>query len=235
MNLAKIGIVPLWDSEKDSLWMLPGYMEGVIAAGGLPVMMPLTSNTQIIEQLAGEFDGFLFTGGQDVSPELYNEEKSERCGECCEARDKMESLLFTEVLSRDKPVFGICRGIQLINALLGGTLYQDIPSQHPESSSITHRQCPPYDIPSHIVNIYHNTPLHALLGKDTINVNSYHHQAIKDLSPQLNAMASAEDGLVEAVYMPNRKFVWAVQWHPEYSPKDTSSQQLFSAFVDSCR
>lgn len=210
--------------------MLPGYMKGIIDAGGLPIMLPLTDDQNLICQLVSSCDGFLFTGGHDVSPGLYGEEKLLQCGECCPERDKMETVLLKEILCADKPLLGICRGIQFLNTALGGTLYQDIPTQI--KTKTEHHQLPPYDIPVHQVNIKDGTALYDLLMTQTIKVNSYHHQAIKDLSPQLRVMAVSEDGFIEGVYMPTKKFVWAVQWHPEFSFRtDENSRKIFRAFV----
>lgn len=228
-----IGVVPLWDEEKNSLWMLPGYMNGIIAAGGIPVMLPLTDDKDILGQLADRCSGFLFTGGQDVSPDVYGCQIKYENVICCKERDSMELKLLQEVLIREKPVLGICRGIQLINASIGGTLYQDLP--HETESQTEHHQQPPYDVPVHDVMIDRGSPLYRLLRQQKLRVNSYHHQAVRELSPQLKAMAYAPDGIVEAVYMPGRKFVWAVQWHPEFSYlKDSSSFMIFEEFVKAC-
>ena len=225
-----IGVVPLWDETKDSYWMLPGYMDGLTQAGGLPIILPLTDDQNEIHQLAGLCDGFLFTGGHDVSPEMYGEEALPECGVICPARDNMETALLKEALALGNPVLGICRGIQLLNIALGGTLYQDLPMQR--SSMICHRQEPPYDVPSHTVSVAHGTPLASVLGVEELAVNSCHHQGIKDLAAGLQLMASAPDGLVEAVCLPNAGFVWAVQWHPEFFPRlDEPSQKIFRAFV----
>lgn len=228
-----IGVLPLVDSGRDSLWMLPGYFNGIIAAGGVPVMLPLSTDREILSQLADTYDGFLFTGGQDVSPALYGEDILPECGEISQPLDEMESILLTDLIRRDKPVLGICRGIQFINAALGGTLYQDIPSQKP--SDTEHHQSPPYDIPIHSVTISGGTPLHALLDRSEIRVNSYHHQAVKKLSPKLLPMAYSEDGLVEGVYMPDKKYIMAVQWHPELSfLSDNNSMLIFRSFIEAC-
>jgi putative glutamine amidotransferase len=236
MRRPVIGLAPLWDEEKDSLWMLPGYMDGIEQAGGLPVMLPLSTDKLMLEQICRSVDGLLFTGGQDVCPGLYGEEKSTCCGTICDKRDDMESLLFSiSVMSMDKPAFGICRGIQLFNVLLGGTLYQDLPAQYKGMPQLCHRQKPPYGMPDHRVTIGTGSPLHALLGTDTMAVNSCHHQGIRELSQELVCMAVAEDGLIEAVYVPCRRFVWAVQWHPEYSLHDENSRLLFEAFINACR
>ncbi len=231
MKKAMIGVVPLVDTEKESYWMVPGYMQGIQEAGGLPVMLPLTADRTDIRQIAETMDGFLFTGGHDVSPEVYGEKPLPQCGECCPERDAMEKELLLAALELDKPVLGICRGIQFINGVLGGTLYQDLPSQRP--SDVEHHQTPPYDIPVHKVEILRGTPLWDLLQKNELSVNSYHHQAIKKLSPQLQVMAVSEDGLTEAVRMEEKNFVWAVQWHPEFSfLTDPDSRKIFQIFVE---
>jgi putative glutamine amidotransferase len=230
MKQAIIGVVPLWDEDKNSLWMIPGYMDGIITSGGLPVMLPLTADPGVLLPLADACDGFLFTGGQDVDPTLYGEAPLPECGKPCPLRDAMEKLLLEHaVLGQDKPGFGICRGIQFINAVLGGSLYQDLPSQH--GSAVNHHQSPPYDRPVHRVTILPDTPLHGLLGADELRVNSYHHQAVRALAPSLRPAAISEDGLIEAVFLPDRTYALAVQWHPELAPEDPYSKKLFDAFV----
>lgn len=225
-----IGLVPLIDTGRESYWMLPGYMAGLRQAGGLPIMLPLTDDAAQIRQLVSLCDGLLFTGGHDLSPALYGQEPLPELGECVPARDAMEMALLREALVQDKAVFGICRGIQLLNTALGGTLYQDIPTQFP--STVNHRQSAPYHQPIHDVSLKEGSPMEVLLGQNAIRVNSCHHQGIRRLSPQLEIMGTAPDGLVEAVCMPDRRFVWAVQWHPEFAYKaDETSRQLFRAFV----
>ena len=236
MSIPLIGIVPLWDEERNSLWMLPGYMDGIRLAGGLPVMLPLSSDKAIIDQICRTVDGLLFTGGHDIFPGLYREETNALCGPVCKERDKMEIMLFSEaVMNMNKPALGICRGIQLFNVALGGTLYQDLPSQFSGRFSINHRQTNPNDEKSHTVMIDSSSPLFTLLNSVRMEVNSIHHQGICELPPELERMAIAEDGLIEAVYMPSKKFVWAVQWHPELTLYDANSQLLFDAFIGACR
>jgi putative glutamine amidotransferase len=225
-----IGVMPLWDEERNSIWMIPGYMDAIIRAGGVPVILPLCKDETILEQLVETCDGFLFTGGQDVSPVLYDEKALEGVI-TSEIRDMMEGSILRKAIDQDKPVLGICRGIQFINIFLGGTLYQDIPSEHP--SDVEHHQHPPYDVPIHEVEIVRGSPLEACINKDHLMVNSYHHQAIKKVAQGLNVMAVSADGLVEAVCMPEHKFLWAVQWHPELSYKvDSDSQKIFNVFVE---
>lgn len=229
-----IGLIPLVDDARDSLWMLPGYMEGVAAAGGLPVMLPLTDDEPSLDRLCGLCDGLLLTGGHDVAPELYGEERLAACGATSTMRDRMETGLLRRALETDMPVLGICRGLQFINAALGGTLWQDIPSQCP--SGITHVQKKPYNAPTHAVNVISGTPLHRLLKTDALMVNTLHHQAIRQLAEPLSAMAAAPDGLIEAIWHPSRRFVWGVQWHPEFMwQKDAASMAIFRAFVGACQ
>lgn len=229
-----IGVTPLFDCQKNSYWMLPGYMDALEAADAAPMILPLTGDKELIARLAALCDGFLLTGGQDVSPVLYGETVHEHCGEICPARDTLEGVLMRLALDADKPVFGICRGLQFINAFLGGTLWQDLASEHP--SDTEHRMTPPYDRVVHYVEITAGTPIAQTIGAGTLGVNSCHHQAIKELSPQLVEAARSTDGLVEAVYMPGKRFVWAVQWHPEATFKtDEHSAKLFDAFVRSTK
>lgn len=232
--MVKIGIVPLYDAARASLWMLPGYMDGIMQAGGTPFMLPLTADTALLRALVDTCDGFLFPGGQDVSPARYGAAVSPHCGETCPERDAMEAALLHEIWVRNKPLLGICRGIQLINAVLGGTLYQDLPTEHP--AHISHRMASPYDRAAHTVSVVADSPLARLAPANRLGVNSCHHQAIRDLSPQLRPMALSDDGLVEAAYAPTQRFLWAVQWHPEWLFRsDACSRGIFRALVDACQ
>jgi len=231
-NIPVIGITPLWDREKNSLWMLPGYMEGIRLCGGLPVMLPLMTGKEEARKAAIMCDGILLTGGQDVSPGLYGETILNGRVETAPERDLTESLLLDCILETDMPVLGICRGIQFLNAYLGGTLYQDLPSQL--ASEVVHNQGRPYDKPIHEVKL--KGELKELIGKDSTMVNSLHHQAVRIPAPSLIPMAEAPDGVVEAVMMEGKKFVWAVQWHPEFMiPEDDDSMLIFRRFVEECR
>lgn len=228
-----IGCIPLYDDEKDSYWMVPGYMKMLEDAGAVPLMLPLTDDDGIIDYFMKICGGFLLTGGHDVTPSLYSAAKSEKCGTNCPTRDSMEKKILSKSVAADKSVLGICRGIQLMNVCLGGDLYQDLPSEHP--SGTEHHMSAPYDRVAHFVKLLSDTPLRAIIGKDRIGVNSYHHQAIKKLAPVLTAEAMSDDGLTEAAYMPGKRFIRAVQWHPEFSYKtDENSRKIVAAFVASC-
>ena len=225
-----IGVMPLYDDEKESYWMLPGYMKMLEAEGAIPLMLPLTANAEELDYFLALCGGFLLTGGHDVSPSVYHAGREPWCGPCCESRDEMERYILSRAVEQDRSVLGICRGIQFMNACCGGTLYQDLETEH--ASPIDHHMAPPYDRTAHWVTVQKGTPLFDILGKEQIGVNSYHHQAIKTLSPAFQAMAISEDGLIEGIYMPDHKFIMGVQWHPEFSYQvDENSRKLIRAFV----
>lgn len=226
-----IGLIPLWDDERESYWMLPGYMKLIEQCGGLPMMLPMTDDEKMLDQALGLCDGLLLTGGHDVSPTLYGQEPLAVCGKPCVMRDRMESYLLRLVLEKDMPVLGICRGIQLMNVCLGGTLYQDIPSQHP--SDVNHQMTPPYDRIVHSVEIQAGTILAGILGVGKYEVNSYHHQAVCRLSPYVTPSAVSEDGLVEAIEIKEKRFALGVQWHPEFI-QDDGAMKLVRAMIHAC-
>lgn len=229
-----IGLIPLYDDEKESYWMLPGYMKAIERCGGVPIMLPLTRDAEELAQAYCLCDGILFTGGHDVSPSVYGEAKKETCGISCDDRDFMEMFILDKCLEDNKPFFGICRGIQFVNAYLGGTLYQDLPTEY--ESEVEHHMEPPYDRTAHKVQVLGGTRLADIIGEGTHEVNSYHHQAIKELSPKVEKLAVSEDGLVEAISVKGQDFGIAVQWHPEFSYENNpESLKLVKAFVDSCR
>ena len=228
-----IGLIPLYDEEKDSYWMLPGYMKVMERCGALPIMLPLTEDEEELTQCLSMCDGLLLTGGHDVNPAVYGEDPIPECGQWCSQRDVMETFLLKQAIEKDLPVFGICRGIQFMNACLGGTLYQDLGSQHP--SATEHHMTPPYDRGIHKVTVKEGSLLAGIIGAGEHNVNSYHHQAVRDLAPGLEAMAYSEDGLIEAIRVLDKKFVVGVQWHPEFAfEHDPECLRLVQAFVDAC-
>lgn len=228
-----IGVMPLYDEERESIWMLPAYMDGLREAGAVPVILPLVIDDEDIGLIDNMIDGYLFTGGHDIDPYLYGEE-NRSCGVINHDRDRLEKAVFEKAYGGDKPILGICRGLQIINAFLGGTLYQDLPTERPTDTA--HVMERPYDRAVHNVKIERKSSLYKLLETDTLGVNSYHHQAIKDIAPPLSVMAVAEDGTAEAFEDRTRRFLWAVQWHPEFSYRtDQCSRKIFKAFTDACK
>ena len=224
-----IGVTPSVDEENNRCLVQPGYLESIDRAGGLPLMLPLTDRDEDIAQILALCDGFLFVGGPDIEPWRYGQELLPECGPQNVQRDAMEWKLMEAVLAADKPILGVCRGIQVLNAVLGGTLYQDIPSQYDTQLSHSMPE-PPYNRVAHPFRVVAGTPLACLPPAE--GINSRHHQAILDLAPGLEIMAYSADGIIEAVRMPDKKFVWAVQWHPEaFWEEDGIHIELFRQLV----
>ena len=228
-----IGVTPSVDEEKHRCVVQPGYLESIDRAGGLPLMLPLTDREEDIAHFVEICDGFLFVGGPDIEPWRYGQELLPECGAQNIRRDAMEWKLMEAALAADKPIFGVCRGIQVLNTVLGGTLYQDIPSQY--QTDLSHAMPePPYNRTAHPIRVVEGTPLAKF--PSAAGVNSRHHQAILDLAPGLEIMAYASDGIVEAVRMPEKRFVWAVQWHPEAFWEEAGMNiELFRAFVEAAK
>ncbi len=222
-------VSPLWDDKLQSLWMIPGYLDGLRKAGADPIVLNLDSSADYLDHLISISDGILITGGPDVSPLLYDESPRPLCGAPCEVRDKLETHLLAAADQRDIPLLGICRGLQIMNVFFGGSLYQDLPSE--SSSETSHRMTPPYDRRVHDVSVTSGTLLHDILGRDTIGVNSYHHQGVKRVGAGLTVSAVASDGLVESLENRGKTFMLAVQWHPEFMPEAPEQKWIFESFV----
>ena len=233
-----IGITPQFDTSQNlsrlqRLHISTTYFDAVEKAGGIPVMLPWQDNKDDLARVAEAFDGIIFSGGNDISPLLYGENVLEECGDITPARDKSELLLAKFVYEKGIPTLGICRGCQVINVAMGGTLYQDIPSQFNGEETIIHSQKTIVgNYPSHRLKISKDSCLYDCFGKEEILVNSFHHQAVKRLAPNLTASAYAEDGLIEAIECATKKrFYLGVQWHPEMMNEDEDSLKLFRYFV----
>lgn len=233
MNKPIIGVTPHLDIENNRVCIASNYLNSIIAAGGVPILLPLEADQESLTKAASICDGFLFTGGPDIAPFRFGEETIRECGEVMPKRDSMEEALFHLAMESDKPIFGICRGIQVLNVFLGGTLYQDIPAQYPSPHALAHSQKSARNVLTHSVLVEKDTLVYDILQKDCIQVNSFHHQAIKDVAPSLKVAATSIDSMVEAVYLPGHKFFVAVQWHPEHLIHDTKDAiLLFKAFVN---
>ena len=206
------------------------YSEAIRHFGGAPILIPVAQTTDTLETILGRVDGLLLSGGPDINPRCYGEQPLEGLGEVDEGLDRMELEAARIALRKDIPLFAICRGIQTLNVALGGTLYQDIPSQ--VQGAIHHAQKADKAVNTHSICIEGKTTLRKIFKKKEIWVNSKHHQAIKDVAPCLIISARGEDGVIEAVEAPKKKFALGVQWHPEGTWKEDSySKKLFRAFV----
>ncbi len=227
-----IGVTNLIDTAKNSYWMLPEYLEMIEDLGGIPLIMPVLSDKEDIAQILSQIDGVLLTGGQDIQPSLYRELQLECCGETSLERDECECELIKQAIAKDMPILGICRGVQILNTIHGGTLYQDLATQY--HTYVNHHMSAPYNRYVHKVRLDHY--LRYLLGEDEIAVNSYHHQAVKDLGKGLEVNATAEDDLIEAIALPSKRFVVGVQWHPEFLyDQDEANRHLVHAFIAKCK
>ncbi|MBC3797814.1 gamma-glutamyl-gamma-aminobutyrate hydrolase family protein [Acetobacterium tundrae] len=235
-NKPIIGVLPQYNAIEKKIYIAPPYMNSIIAGGGLPVVLPFVKNKKDIKTLTKEFDGFLFTGGQDINPSLYGQPLCNCSDEISPRRDELELNLFNAIIKENKPIFGICRGMQLINVALGGTLKQDILGVKKIGMTLQHFQKTPFDIPVHEINIEKNTLLYQILEKDKILVNSVHHQGIGNLADGLLSTATSVDNLVEAIEIKDLDFGIAVQWHPEQLLKtDSNARKLFTAFVNAAQ
>jgi putative glutamine amidotransferase len=213
------------------------YPRAIEAAGGIPQLIHLTEDQEVLRALFERVDGLLLPGGDDISPARYGEAPHPRLGQTSDLHDAVDLTLFGWARAARKPILGICRGLQLINVALGGTLYQDIAAQ--KENAIFHREGDErqdWAYLAHPITLAPGSWLAACLDVDTIAVNSLHHQGIKDLAPGLRAVGHAPDGLVEAVETDDTLAV-AVQCHPEelWEQADRRWARLFAGFVDRCR
>ncbi|MBR5615724.1 MAG: gamma-glutamyl-gamma-aminobutyrate hydrolase family protein [Clostridia bacterium] len=224
MNRPIIGIAGT-TNEHGKIDMSPHYLNAVWEAGGVGVLLAYTQDEQKLAEYAEVFDGSLFAGGVDIDPMRYGEQVAFDSVEINPDRDAFEFALYRHVKPTNKPLLGICRGLQLFNVVEGGTLYQHIEG---------HRQSEPGENRGQKTLVYKDSMLYSLIGESEIMTNTFHHQNIKALAPTLVADAESFDGYLEAVHMPGHPFYLGVQWHPEiYRRDDQSMQKVFKAFVNS--
>lgn len=236
-----IGITCATFYDKD--WCPPtfghrqSYIDAIVRAGGIPLLIPLVEQEEVLRALYERIDGLLLAGGGDVLPVYYGEEPHERLGTTDPLRDHVELPLTRWAAADGKPILGICRGIQVLNVALGGTLYQDIEAQI--ATALSHESSYERQDWTHMAHELRLDPesrLAQLLQSPDILTNSLHHQSLKDIAPDLRAVGWAPDGVVEAVEGVNGHFMLGVQCHPEaLEPHaDTRWGAVFAAFVESC-
>jgi len=218
-----IGLSLRYNDEHTAVALGETYIRVLEYAGAVPLLLPEVEAQEDADRMVSLCDGVLFTGGGDLHPSYYGEEASEQLGRIEPQRDVFEFKLWNAVMAQKKPVLGICRGCQFINAALGGTLYQHIPRH---AKGVTHN-----------VAIYKGSELHDVLG-DVFVSNSFHHQAIKRQAPGIRITARAADGIIEAFDVPGDQFIMGIQWHPEktfYATHDEKSAEIVKIFVDKCK
>ena len=215
------------------------YVQVLVQAGAIPWVIPLLEHDEAtLRGIYDRTDALFLPGGVDIDPAAYGAERGPACGRTDPARDWTELLLTRWALADAKPVLAVCRGAQILNVAVGGTLYQDVGTEH--ATALKHDQFPTggrrRDDLSHDVRIAAGSRLGALLETDVLPVNSMHHQGIARLAPGLTAVAMAADGLIEGVEVADDRFVLGVQWHPEdLVDVDPRMRRLFDAFIAAAR
>ena len=210
------------------------YVHAVESAGGLPILIPMLTNLQGLEDLFPRLDGILLSGGIDLQPSLYGEQKHPALDRFDPQLDTFEMTLATWALQEDIPILGICRGMQLLNVLLGGNLYQDIASQRPGSLEHRRRDLPRTEL-THTVTVEEESLMEKILGTRQLWVNSLHHQAIKEPGKGIYISGHSDDGVAELMEVHDHRFVLGVQGHPEEIYENVPVfAGLFRAFVCAC-
>lgn len=212
--------------------VVEAYARAISQASACPVLIPPSLSDDELNTLVQRLDGVLFSGGGDIDPFHYGFETHPKVGEVDPDRDQVELHLLQKVVQEAIPFLGICRGLQLVNVGLGGTLYADIPDQYPGGQK--HDFYPGWSRShlAHEVRVDPDSRLASILGLEPVEVNSLHHQAVRQIAPGLRPTAYSPDGLVEGVELPDHPFGLAVQWHPEWLTAHAPMQALFRAFVE---
>lgn len=206
------------------------YIKAITNAGGIPVILPNNADLSTVREIVDRLDGVLLSGGGDVDPALYGRRPNGHLGSVNPRRDAFEIAIAQYVLNEtDKPLLGVCRGIQVMNVAMGGTLYIDLPSEGKPSHSLGMYQ---RDQVSHAITVAENTRLAAIMGQGQGWVNSFHHEAVLDPADCFAVSAvSVPDDVIEAIELPGDRFALGVQWHPEELTAREETRKLFKAFV----
>jgi len=221
------------DSPIEVFGLMPSYVKAILAAGGLPVLIPLALSSEDLQALLPRLDGVLLPGGGDIEPSYYGgNDDDPLVRDVDKVRDAFEVTLIRNTVQNKKPMLAICRGLQVFNVALGGSLWEDISNQMPGAMRHDYFGNGMRDHLAHEVTVSRGSLLHDILGADALRVNSLHHQGIRVLAPDLRASAFSADNLVEAVEVEGHPFAVGVQWHPEHllqaEPRMTL---LFKRFV----
>jgi putative glutamine amidotransferase len=212
------------------------YLRALIGAGAAPLLIPHLTDRSLLRALFGLLDGLLLPGGEDIDPAHFAEAHHEKLGRVSPDRDETELTLTRWAVEEGLPLLAICRGIQVLNVALGGSLYQDIQAQIPRAQRHDWYPGFPRDHLSHPVEIVADSQLARITDTTSLWVNSLHHQVVKDVAPGLTIVARAPDQLVEAVEAPDHPFAIGVQWHPEeLVASSIQAQRLFDALIAACR
>lgn len=223
--------IPQMGNDLFRKYMKRKYTKSLERAGADVRWIELGDTDKAVAQLLA-CDGLLLPGGADVNPQLYGQEPSEKCGKPNTLRDTAEKKMLEAFLPTNKPIFCICRGVQMLNVFCGGTLHQDIK----DTQKCRHSDFGSRGKGCHKVKIFTHTHLSEIFGKEEVLVNSMHHQAADQVGKELTICAVSEDGFIEALEITHHPFCIGVQWHPEHmSQNDPAQQKLFDAFVAACK
>jgi putative glutamine amidotransferase len=224
-----------WGGKEPTYFLRARYVRAIEDLGGVPLILPLTADRAVRRTMLKGVQGLLLTGsGPDLPPRLYGERQRYDFGVVSRQRYAFELDIARMAAEQAVPVFGICGGMQAINVAFGGTLVQDIPSQVP--APLPHRSPLPATRLCHAVRVSADSLLHRITGKESLRVNSSHHQSVKQVAPSLRATAVAMDGVVEAIESPTHLFFLGVQWHPEFLyERHDAHRRLFQAFLKAAR
>ena len=203
------------DYQADFNGLTLPYIRAIRSAGGTPLLIPHGASDSELQSLVGRLDGLILPGGEDVDPQEYDAVEIPECGRIDRDRDLLELRVARHAIERGLPLLAICRGHQVLNVALGGTLWQDLEAQVPDSQPHACRHLEEQNRLAHEVRLSAGSRLHSILGVETIGTNSSHHQAIRELALGLVITARAPDGVVEAVELPEHPFAVGLQWHPE--------------------
>ena len=229
-----IGITMSLDYENRTAKLGEKYVTAVERAGGIPVAVPPLEDKNALNAMVQKLDGIILSGGPDIDPSYYNQLPHPRLGNVCPRRDQNELFIAAEFIKLSKPILGICRGLQVMNVAMGGTLCQDISSSI--KNPIKHMQNAPRWHKSHEVEILDmNSLLYKIVGKQRIRVNSFHHQSVERPATDLKITALAPDGVVEAMESEAGGFCLGVQWHPEQLTDDIAHMRLFEFLIDAAK
>jgi putative glutamine amidotransferase len=221
------------ESYSPRLGMSRSYVNALLRAGAAPVLIPHMADGAALRSAYEQLDGLLLPGGGDVDPVHYGESRHAKCNEPSAERDDTELALARWAMEGGMPLLAICRGIQVLNVALGGSLFQDIQAQVPGAQRHAWYPKYPRDRLSHTVSLSPEARLAHIAGESTLAVNSLHHQSVKDIAPGLVVTGHSPDGIIEAVEAPEHPFAIGVQWHPEeLAGSDRRAQRLFEAFVE---
>lgn len=220
--------------ERDLYGVRHAYIEAVRGQGGLPMLIPLGLQTEELRDLYDRADGLVLSGGGDIHPEHYGCTLTDHCTRIDPERDELEFTLVRWAAEEEKPMLAICRGVQTMNVALGGTLWRDLATEIPSAAIHDYYPSYPRDQRTHSLTVTPDSRLAQLMQTTSAEVNSLHHQACRDLAPEMRQVAVAPDGIVEAAEIPNHPYAVGVQWHPEWIQDTPDQQSLFSGLVNAC-